>query len=66
MILSHKEICELTNKRRFKAQARELVALGIPHKLRTDGSIVVYSSDVRMEAKAISSWEPDFSVLSKR
>ena len=42
MILSKTELIELTGKKRPKTQKVELVALGIPFKERTDGTLVVY------------------------
>lgn len=42
MILTPEEIAELTDKVRFTAQARVLKDMGIPYRLRPDGSIVVF------------------------
>lgn len=42
MILSIQELIELTGKQRRRAQARVLDALGIPYRLRPDGSLVVF------------------------
>lgn len=39
--LSAAEIATLTNRLRYGAQSRELAKLGIEHKRRGDGSIVV-------------------------
>lgn len=44
MILSEKELEELTGKSRHKAQAKVLDFMGIPYKLRPDGSLVVLRS----------------------
>lgn len=44
MILTDKELERLTGRKRPSAQKRELVALGIPFRVRTDGSIVVASN----------------------
>ena len=41
MFLSPDEIQALTRRRKFAAQARELDALGIPYRRRSDGSLVV-------------------------
>jgi hypothetical protein len=51
MILSDAELVELTQKQRFKAQAKVLVALAIPYKFRPDGSIVVYREHVYATAQ---------------
>lgn len=47
MILSREELIELTHKKRNGAQKRELDALGIPAKPRSDGSLIVFWEDVR-------------------
>lgn len=39
--LSPVELCELTGKLRASAQARELEAMGVPYRLRRDGSVAV-------------------------
>lgn len=39
--LSPVELCELTGKLRASAQARELDAMGVPYRLRRDGSVAV-------------------------
>jgi hypothetical protein len=41
VILTPDEIAELTGKQRQAAQRSELDALGIPYKVRRDGSLVV-------------------------
>lgn len=41
MILDTEQIYELTGKRRHAAQARELEHMGIPFKVRRDGSLLV-------------------------
>ena len=41
MILSTRELLELTARRRPGAQAAVLEALGIPYRTRPDGSLVV-------------------------
>ena len=46
MILTPAEIAELTQRKQRAAQARELRALGVPYRVRTDGSIVVFRRDV--------------------
>lgn len=48
MLLSPDEIEELTGKVRLAAQRLELQALGIPFRLRRDGSIAVLRSAVQV------------------
>lgn len=45
--LSDEELFRLTRKRRGAARSRALAALGIPHKRRIDGSVVVFRRDLR-------------------
>lgn len=47
MILSQEQLFELTRKKRSGAQAVVLNSLGIEHRLRPDGSVVV--SQVHVE-----------------
>jgi hypothetical protein len=42
IVLSPKEIRDLTDKVRLSAQARELDAMGIPYKRRRNGTLCVY------------------------
>jgi hypothetical protein len=44
-ILSEEEIRELTNKVHRSAQSRVLTRLGIEHRARPDGSLVVHRSE---------------------
>lgn len=46
MILTAEELASLTRRTRSDAQARALNAMGIPHKRRADGSIVVSRTHV--------------------
>lgn len=46
VILTPDQLRLLTNKRRHTAQVRELVLMGIPHRLRSDGSPVVLQDDL--------------------
>lgn len=46
MFLTPEEVAELTNRRRSAAQARALNAMGIEHRRRPDGSIVVSRAHV--------------------
>ncbi|MGB4102172.1 MAG: DUF4224 domain-containing protein [Alphaproteobacteria bacterium] len=49
MFLSHEEIAALTGKQQNSAQRRALNSMGITHKLRPDGSIVVLECHVQRE-----------------
>ncbi len=49
MFLTGEEIIELTGKKRRGAQMKELNALGITHKVRGNGSLVVLRSHVENE-----------------
>jgi hypothetical protein len=44
--LSPDELVALTRRRRSDAQARELVAMGIPYRARTDGTLAVLRAAV--------------------
>lgn len=46
-ILSHEDIVVLTRKQRPTAQARYLTHLGIDHRFRPDGTLLVLSDCVR-------------------
>lgn len=46
MFLNDSEIQKLTKRKRAKAQQRQLNAMGIQHKVRADGSLVVLSAHV--------------------
>jgi hypothetical protein len=45
MILSPDELIVLTKRIRSDGQRRELEHLGIPYKVRRDGSVVVFKAD---------------------
>lgn len=49
MFLTEDEIIELTNRRRRKSQSQVLNALGIQHKVRPDGTLLVLRSHVENE-----------------
>ncbi len=57
MILTQDEIQRYTNKKRHTAQARELKAMGIPFKQRSDGSPVVLQDDL-LSSRATTSKAP--------
>lgn len=44
--LSDEELHRLTRKRQGAAQSRALTSLGVPHKRRLDGSVVVFRRDL--------------------
>lgn len=46
MILSDAEVAVLTGRQRRPAQKKQLRALGVPFRERTDGTIVVLRRDV--------------------
>jgi len=46
LILTSDELRLLTNKRRSGAQVRELSLMGIPYRLRSDGTAVVLRDDL--------------------
>jgi len=46
MILMPDQLQLLTNKRRSAAQVRELKAMGIPYRVRSDGTPVVLTNDL--------------------
>jgi hypothetical protein len=62
--LSEEEIRELTRKRQHGAQARELRLLGIPCRLRSDGSLIVLRVHVEVEQARSSSPEPQLRLNS--
>lgn len=45
MILTPEELIVLTQRTRSDGQRRELEHLGIPYKVRRDGSLVVFTAD---------------------
>lgn len=49
MFLTEEEIRELTNRKQRCSQAMVLRALGITHKVRADGSLVVLRAHVEQE-----------------
>ena len=58
MFLTPEQIQTLTKKRRWTAQARALQAMGIPHRLRVDGSPVVTVAAVEPRAAVTMRPEP--------
>jgi hypothetical protein len=59
LLLTKPEIAELTGKKRCDAQILELQFMGIEHKQRADGSIVVLRAHLdRVLGGAVSKTEP--------
>lgn len=71
MILSSEQLRGLTGKKHRDAQLRVLVALGVTHKVRPDGSIIVSEAHVERllggvaNAKVRTPTEPNWSALAK-
>lgn len=71
MFLSDEELHELTKRTRRGAQARALRAMGIEHRVRGDGSVVVLRAHVEQvfgvalpkSTKPKPSAEPDWSAI---
>lgn len=68
LILSYEEICAITGKVRYRAQARALAKLGISSRLRPDGFPVVSRAHFEQTLGASSSrpterTEPNWSAL---
>ena len=61
MILSAAEIVAITGRRRFTAQCRALMAMGIRYAVRTDGSPVVSRAavDAVLGAAKVEKREPE-------
>jgi len=64
--LSEDEKREVTDKSRATAQARAFKAMGIPFRLRFDGSLMVLRSDVLQGMVNSRPTEPDFSAIGGR
>lgn len=70
--LSQPEIRELTGRQKYSAQIRALRALGIVHKVRADGSPVVWRDHVAIELGGVPGTQgegeeqaPDWTMLDK-
>lgn len=69
LVLSHEELCAITGRSRYRAQARALARTGISYRLRPDGFPLV--SRTHFEAimgsdtgnPALSTIEPNWSAL---
>lgn len=70
MFLTPAEIAELTKKQRCKAQRMVLNALGINHKVRPDGSLLVLRTHVEKElggvpaGKTKKAQEPNWEMVN--
>ena len=70
MFLTDQEIAELTRRRWHRAQVKILRAIGIEHKQRPDGSIVVLRSHVehllggKLPAKVDRATEPNWDAAN--
>lgn len=66
MFLTEDEIASMTGKRRHNAQVKVLRTIGMEHKVRPDGSIVVLRTHAerilgeRAPKSKIKVWEPAF------
>jgi hypothetical protein len=75
MFLTADELIELTGRRRHDAQALALRSMGIEHRLRPDGTVVVLRAHVeqllgvvaaREPSSAHGTEEPDWSAMNER
>lgn len=71
VFLDTEELEELTNKQRYTAQRKVLNALGITHKTRPDGSLLVLRSHVEKllggdveSKKAKKAKEPNWGAMN--
>jgi hypothetical protein len=58
VILSPDELVTLTARRQKRAQAAVLDALGVPYRLRPDGSVVVFRRDLEQPTPRVQSRGP--------
>lgn len=58
LTLTDSEIQQITNRQRRNAQAKMLAALGIRHKVRPDGSLLVFRAAVEKLGVERSPREP--------
>ena len=68
LYLSHDELRELTGRTRHSAQARALRHMGVTHKIRPDGRVIVLRSHLAaiLDGKSADKskpTEPDWSAL---
>lgn len=65
LMLTRDELQSLTGRRRSDAQCRELVALGIPFKIRRDGSPAVLrvAAELALGGRGTTPREPEPELL---
>lgn len=61
--LSPNELNQLTNKKQSGAQASALNFMGITHRIRPDGTVMVLRADVVKTAPKDSKTSPDFGAI---
>jgi hypothetical protein len=61
--LSPEETRDITGKRRVAAQSRALSSMGIPFRVRFDGSLMVLRNDVLAPAPGDRTTEPNWSAI---
>jgi hypothetical protein len=67
MFLNNDEVFDLTGRRQRASQAQMLRAMGIEHKIRPDGRVIVLRRHVeqllgiKAERRAKAAFEPDWS-----
>jgi hypothetical protein len=59
MILTPAQLKDFTRKRNCNGQRREMLHLGIPFKVRRDGSLVVLLRDVEQSGVVVVRREPE-------
>ncbi|WP_150588156.1 DUF4224 domain-containing protein [Pandoraea eparura] len=64
--LSSDEVHELTGRRQHAAQVRTLRTMGIEHRVRPDGSVVVLRAHVEAlmgvtASRRVAEWQPNWS-----
>lgn len=65
MFLSPDELQELTGKTRRPSQASVLNAMGIPHKIRPDGAVLVLKSAIETTPRKYTKhFEPDYGAIN--
>lgn len=70
IFLEEEEIRQLTGRKARSAQATTLKSMGIAHKVRADGSLVVLRSHIEKtldglpEKSRVKEWQPDWSSLN--
>ena len=64
LCLTRDEIEELTGMRRKSSQIRALAQMGIPFRVRPDGSPAVLRCDLMPDGATVTASEPDFSSMN--